>query len=116
MEQQEIIKALNTSVEDAVRRNKDGYTAIYALLLTWEDKDDPAIELEVERLADFLGQLGATVDPYSIPSEGAQAELQQTLSGFMSKYRHVAKHSLFILYYSGHGDTGGNDKRPVWTA
>jgi len=117
MEENAIIQTLNVSVGEALKRNQDGYRAIYALLITWEERDDPGIALEVERFENFLIEsVGAIVTPYQIPSQDPQIELQETLSGFISKNRHTAEESLFLIYYSGHGDKGGSEKRSIWTA
>lgn len=117
MEEQEIAKLLNSSVNETVDRHKTGYRAIYALLISWMDKDDPEIESEMKRLSDCLEQdFGASVGTYAIPSQDPQGELQKALNDFMGKHKFESKHSLFLLYYSGHGDRSVAEKRSIWTA
>ena len=116
MKEEQILEALNYSVSEVIKRNKVGYHAIYALLITWEEKDDHGIDAEVNRLRDTLEAIGATVDAYRIPSKHSQINMQQTLNNVYSTYQDVAKDCLFVLYYSGHGDRGGDEKRSLWTA
>jgi len=116
MEEKQILEVLNYSAEEVIKRNRAGYYAIYALLITWQEKDDEGIDAEVGRLRNILENIGATVDHYQIPSEYPQIDIQQTFLNIYSTYQDIAKDWLFVLYYSGHGDQGGDEKRSHWTA
>lgn len=116
MEEEQILEALNLSVQEVIKRNKAGYQVIYALLISWEDKDDAGIDAEIDQLRDVLEGIGAVIDDYRIPSKHPQIDVQETLTKVYRTYQDVSKDCLFVLYYSGHGDRGGSEKRSRWTA
>jgi hypothetical protein len=116
MEEEQILETLNLSVQEVIKRNKAGYQVIYALLISWEEKDDAGIDAEIDQLRDILEGIGAVIDDYRIPSKHPQIDVQETLTKVYRTYQDVSKNCLFVLYYSGHGDRGGSEKRSRWTA
>jgi len=109
--------ALNVSLEDRFRRSSNyGHAAV--LLLYWADCTDKGYSQEAGQVAQlFSGRFGYQVEPYKIPSDASELELDARISRFLLANR--KPDTLLILHYGGHGhpdDDRGQDQESVWCA
>ena len=80
---------------------KPSYSAVYVLLLSWED-DDLGVISEIKDLAfTFENAYGFQVERYLIPSEEPDDAFDERLKTFVRSYQ--SPRSLLIVYYGGHG-------------
>lgn len=80
---------------------KPSYSAVYVLLLSWED-DDLGVISEIKDLAfTFENAYGFQVEEYLIPSKEPDDAFDEKLKNFVRRYE--SPRSLLIVYYGGHG-------------
>lgn len=115
MEEVEVLQGFNTLLSDIASKSQ-GYDSVQVVLIHWAEADDEGIVGEVDKVRKlFDGDFGFSVDEFLIPSQRSGSSLQLMLSNLC--YKDDGKQNrLLILYYAGHGDPGGDERRAVWAA
>ena len=80
------------------------YTAVYVLLLCWEDEDpNLPVSIELDELRRiFMDKYCFNVEVWKIPSQGSHKKLNQKVLDFV-ELGGDNKDELKIVYYGGHG-------------
>jgi hypothetical protein len=85
--------------------NRSRYTAVYVLLLCWEDEDPRLpVSMEVNELEELFCDAYhfEDVEVWKIPSDGSHKRLNRKVLDFV-ELGGDSKHDLKIVYYGGHG-------------
>jgi hypothetical protein len=117
---QEIGQRLQTAANLAYPNDKRvRYTAVYVLLLRWEDEDPKLpVSVELDELHGvFKNRYHFNVEVWKIPSQGSHKKLNQKVLDFV-ELGGDSKDELKIVYYGGHGMLAHNRQsswaRCVW--
>jgi hypothetical protein len=99
----------------AFPRTQQPYTAVHALMISWEE-DDLRTEHEISKLREiFEKTYGYTTNHYKIPSSEPAVELDFELS--KTNYHHGRNEDgLLIIYYGGHGELEKRTSHAIWKA
>lgn len=114
---EELFDHLNQAAESALPRGSRNYTAVFVLLLEWQNDDlGTVIDLNaLERV--FRGIYHYNTERYSIPSEEPSTQLEYRLNDF--RRAHDNGTNLLIVCYGGHSRLDYGKHRPsrsIWYA
>lgn len=111
----EFFDHLNQAAKSALPKALSIHTAVFVLLLRWED-DDLGTETEINDLEETFREVYYyNTERYLIPSDDSTIQLENRLLDFRRAYDNGT--NLLILYYGGHGYYSKQlPKKSIWQA